>query len=86
VFLNGFFLIATRGVRSEVFSVSDFLEDYKKYLGSSSKVVKGIEKYLIEKMVEKNPEAFKAIENLQLDVVVDEDGKTKVITRVKNDE
>ena len=66
--------------------MSDFDEDYKKYLGSPNKIVKGLEKYLIEKMAEKNPEAFKAIENLQLDIVVDEDGKTKVITRIKNDQ
>jgi hypothetical protein len=66
--------------------MSDFLEDYKKYLGNPNKIVKGLEKYLVEKMVEKNPEAFKAIENLQLDVVVDEDGETKVITRTRNDQ
>ena len=66
--------------------MSDFNEDYKKYLGNPNKIVKGLEKYLIEKMAEKNPEAFKAIENLQLDIVVDEDGKTKVITRIKNDQ
>jgi hypothetical protein len=66
--------------------MSDFLEDYKKYLGNPNKIVKGLEKYLVEKMVEKNPEAFKTIENLQLDVVVDEDGETKVITRTRNDQ
>ena len=65
--------------------MSDFNEDYKKYLGNPNKIVKGLEKYLIEKMVEQNSEAFKAVENLQLDIVVDKDGETKVITRVKND-
>tara|TARA_Y100000310_G_scaffold250688_1_gene257010 strand:- start:94 stop:294 length:201 start_codon:yes stop_codon:yes gene_type:complete len=66
--------------------VSDFNEDYKKYLGNPNKIFKGLEKYLLEKMVEQNPEAFKAIENLQLDIVVDEDGKTKVITRIEDDQ
>ena len=60
--------------------MSDFDEDYKKYLGNPNKIVKGLEKYLIEKMVEQNSEAFKAVENLQLDIVVDNDGQTKVIT------
>ena len=69
-----------------MFLVSDFIEDYKKYLGNPNKIVRGLEKHIIEKMVEKNPDAFKAIENLQLDIVVDEDGKTKVITRAKNDQ
>jgi hypothetical protein len=65
--------------------VSDFAEDYRKYLGNPLRIFHGIEKHLIEKLVEENPEAFKAVENLQLDIVVDEDGKTKVITRIKND-
>jgi len=66
--------------------VSDFNEDYKKYLGNPNKIIKGLEKYIIEKIVEQNPAAFEAVKKMSLDVVVDEDGETKVITRLKDDE
>ena len=65
--------------------MTDFSEEHKKYIGDPKKIICGLEKFLIEKMVEENPEAFRAVENLQLDIIVNEDGKTKVITRVKND-
>jgi hypothetical protein len=65
--------------------VSDFAEDYRKYLGNPLRIFHGIEKHLIEKLVEEKPEAFEAVKKIALDVVVDEDGRTKVITRIEND-
>jgi hypothetical protein len=66
--------------------MADFSEEHKKYIGDPKKIICGLEKFLIEKMVEENPEAFQAVENLQLDIIVDEDGKTKAITRIKETE
>jgi hypothetical protein len=66
--------------------MGDFSEEHKKYIGDPRKIICGLEKFLIEKMVEENPEAFQAVENLQLDIIVDEDGKAKAITRIKETE
>jgi hypothetical protein len=66
--------------------MGDFSEEHKKYIGDPRKIICGLEKFLIEKMVKENPEAFQAVENLQLDIIVDEDGKAKAITRIKETE
>tara|TARA_Y100000590_G_scaffold446658_1_gene580667 strand:+ start:2211 stop:2408 length:198 start_codon:yes stop_codon:yes gene_type:complete len=62
--------------------MSDYDEDYEKYVGQPTEIISGLEKYIIEKVVEENPSAFEALKHLSLDVVVDEDGNTKIITRV----